>query len=860
MRYLLLLFATTVSALKFTATKSKLGGSNSATTTTTPTSFKANVNAVVSQDNNLNLQTVNDVIYLANVTLANTSYTVQLDTGSSDLWIKGATSPIPNTDQSTSTCNLTYGIGWASGHISYASVQFAGITVDKQAFVDASSVNNPAIQYGAEGILGLGFDTLSTIDSVLNNTGASSGRTLLYNLFQQNPSEPNFIAFSFQRSTQPGDDVQGSFAIGEVEPDYKAVLDSQPIPTWPLVAPKRWNVLLEAVLIGTQQVSVSTTVANAPSNRAVVLLDSGTSYTYAPKSVVDQIYGSIPGASFDTTRGQWSVPCDTEIDMALQFGGKAFPVHPLDVIPMSKQNQCYGSFVPGAVAVGAGEFDWLVGDNVLRSIYSVYDFGDYDSNNHMGAPYVKLLSIVDPNKASSEFVALRGGTAKTNITYNVANDGGSSSSTTITISADVADTLNKMGTLFPVMLAIMGLNALVVIIAIVVAIFYLCRRRRRRTGPKIALPRTPMGRLSPMPMATRNSYVAGNDEPLAKEPHTYEPVSMAITEDTIVPPSPGFRQFDGKLGDRPKSMAMLPSQSKLYQQIGSEDALFSPPKPSFAKGSRPTSVASLPVTSITSPPPEDQPFSAPPMIALEDTNDQASVHSRQSQKADQASVHSQHSRHSPTGDASSIRSRHSQVIEAPQVIEEEQQVTSADNTLVDVTPPSAEVRPRSILVNSSRTSLHVDDGSGNTPPSAATAFFSPLSQSSITPTQSPLQSAGSGPGPSSSGMARPPVPPSFRPRSHLRPNPMANADRPMSVGILPSQQFMPPSPPNPRVGSSLRPGANLQSAMRPTSAAFPSHYPQHYPQEEDITTFEPPAPPFRRMNSSNGSDRPASMA
>jgi len=87
------------------------------------------------------------------------------------------------------------------------------ISVTQQAFLNVSSAQNPALSYGAEGILGLGFTSLSTIDAVLNQTGVSTGRTLLYNLFQDNPSEPNFIAFSLDSSSD-GDGVSGTFSIG----------------------------------------------------------------------------------------------------------------------------------------------------------------------------------------------------------------------------------------------------------------------------------------------------------------------------------------------------------------------------------------------------------------------------------------------------------------------------------------------------------------------------------------------------------------------------------------------------------------------------------------------------------------------
>jgi saccharopepsin len=155
------------------------------------------------------------------------------------------------------------------------------ISVSHQAYLDASSAQNPAITYGASGIIGLGFTSLSTIDALVNKTGSSSGRSLLYNLFNHNPTEPNFITFSLQRSTDAVDDVQGTFLIGELDPTYAAVNQTSPIPTFPVTNPSRWNILLEAILVGGDSntvVPMTTTVPNVPSNRAVALLDSGTSY------------------------------------------------------------------------------------------------------------------------------------------------------------------------------------------------------------------------------------------------------------------------------------------------------------------------------------------------------------------------------------------------------------------------------------------------------------------------------------------------------------------------------------------------------------------------------------------------------
>lgn len=191
--------------------------------------------------------------------------------------------------------------------------------------------------------------------------------------------------------------------------------------------------------------------------------------------------------------------------------------------------------------------DWLIGDNVLRSIYALYDFGDFNSSGNMGDPYVQLLALIDPVQASVEFHNVRGGTPNTNITYNVSDSG--SGSTTVTLSTDVATALENLSKYLPAILGVMALNALVLIVLVIVGIVLLCRRR----GKNLRARKTP-GRLSPMPMG--NPSVAVDSGFPRDVPHTYQPVSMALSEDTLfVPPTPGFKNDPSRFGDRPNSIA-----------------------------------------------------------------------------------------------------------------------------------------------------------------------------------------------------------------------------------------------------------------------------------------------------------------
>jgi saccharopepsin len=141
--------------------------------------------------------------------------------------------------------------------------------------------------------------------------------------------------------------------------------------------------------------------------------------------------------------------------------------------------------------------DMILGDNILRSVYSVYDFGDFDTSGKMGNPYLKFLSLVDPNAASKDFATARGSVARTNISYNAINSATASSGrTTVSLSDNITDTLNKINTYFPIMLAILGLNALVILLLAIAAFIYIYRRRSASSSLK----RRTARRLTPMPM------------------------------------------------------------------------------------------------------------------------------------------------------------------------------------------------------------------------------------------------------------------------------------------------------------------------------------------------------------------------
>ena len=92
--------------------------------------------------------------------------------------------------------------------------------------------------------------------------------------------------------------------------------------------------LLHSGVIGPdgQPIQVKSFVPSAPDNELVVVIDSGYTLPQVPRSMSDAIYGRVPGAVYDVTRGYWTVPCDSLVNLTFRFGGVEIPIHPLDVV------------------------------------------------------------------------------------------------------------------------------------------------------------------------------------------------------------------------------------------------------------------------------------------------------------------------------------------------------------------------------------------------------------------------------------------------------------------------------------------------------------------------------------------------
>ncbi|KAG8733334.1 hypothetical protein FRC12_018921, partial [Ceratobasidium sp. 428] len=463
----------------------------------------------------------NNMFYSTNITIAGMKVPLQLDTGSTDLWIYPEAYPgiFANAHNFTDVpVGVRYGTGSVNGFLSVTNCSFAGFDVDDQAFITVTNSTDmdSMFQQGTYGIMGFGFDTLShVVDAVQMQYNATWGRSLLSNLFLQEPSTPNHVAFALERAGDLDDMAVGSFDVGEIDPQYAAVEQSTPTPLWPETA-NRWTMLLDALTVGNTSVPLNSTFegdneADPPAGKSVALLDTGSSLGLIPRWAVDAIYENIPGSAYSAQDDVWFVPCMGEVDVAFTIGGVAVHMHPLDLtMPQvytktsgEKATYCINAFMPMTLELTA--FDFLLGDSFLRNAYSVFDYGDFDASGNMGKPYVKLLPLTDPTTASAGFKKNRatalaqlppegsmqdlvGVSSKTSVASSSlsgnSGSGGPNNLASSNLSDDdsIDETLNKLVKYAPIVLALLGVIVVLLLGVIAMGAFAMLKRNKTKAA------------------------------------------------------------------------------------------------------------------------------------------------------------------------------------------------------------------------------------------------------------------------------------------------------------------------------------------------------------------------------------------
>lgn len=361
-----------------------------------------------------------------NITLGGQDFTVQLDTGSSDLWVYAPDQDIKVLNDSKLTTNITYGTGSVSGPIQFAELKVGEYTVPSQAFLNVKNVGagTPA---GLIGIMGVSFDSdiESRVDGTVHKAWGESntvGRTVISNILGQNSSlQPSYDIALNRALDIEEDDMEGTFIIGYHDPQYSQIVQA---PQVPRVVDSEWAGHIDGMQVNGQGVRFpESVVANTSSGRLVGLFDSGTSLVLVPAALSDAVYGQIEGSI--KVNKTWYIPCYSSANVSFSIGGQDFPMHPLDISKLALQSHmlndgtntsfiaCQGTLQDLSIVFGdggIGDVDLILGDAFLKNVYTSFNLGAANREGDQpgaGGSFLQLLSTTDPEDAWVDFQLTR---------------------------------------------------------------------------------------------------------------------------------------------------------------------------------------------------------------------------------------------------------------------------------------------------------------------------------------------------------------------------------------------------------------------------------------------------------------------
>jgi len=107
----------------------------------------------------------------------------------------------------------------------------------------------------------------------------------------------------------------------------------------------------------------------------LALIDVGSSGIFGPFKAVSAVFDQ-----FDTSRmvsdGVWAVPCDTDVEMVLNFGGASFTLGPADyIIGEASGNPGTCLSWPVGLPPSSDGIDWQFGVPFLRNVYAIFSYG-----------------------------------------------------------------------------------------------------------------------------------------------------------------------------------------------------------------------------------------------------------------------------------------------------------------------------------------------------------------------------------------------------------------------------------------------------------------------------------------------------
>ncbi|KAL2816362.1 putative aspartic-type endopeptidase opsB [Aspergillus cavernicola] len=353
------------------------------------------------------LQTIDneEILYFCNVTIGTPEQRLRLilDTGSSDLWCNAANSTLCSSSKdpcrisgsfdpdSSSSCahvssdfNISYADGsGASGDYVTDTLHIGNTTIrDFQFGIGYSSSS-------AEGVLGIGYPSNEV---QVARFGDEAYRNLPQSLMHNGQIQSSAYSLwlnDLQANT-------GSILFGGVDSEkYHGDLQTLPVQSVD-GGYSEFVIALTGISLDTESRNRALSSDSLP---AAVLLDSGSSLSYLPDSIVEDIYDDI-GVTYEQSTGAGYAPCSLaqeNINITFTFSSPEITVgideliiHSGDLRFRNGERACIFGIVP------AGDSTVVLGDTFLRSAYVVYDLANNEislANTRFNSTESNVLDI-----------------------------------------------------------------------------------------------------------------------------------------------------------------------------------------------------------------------------------------------------------------------------------------------------------------------------------------------------------------------------------------------------------------------------------------------------------------------------------
>ncbi|KII92250.1 hypothetical protein PLICRDRAFT_154633 [Plicaturopsis crispa FD-325 SS-3] len=304
-----------------------------------------------------------DLLYYGPISIGTPAQvmTVDVDTGSADLWVPVGCMKCDNNQFSAknsttyrntgSKFGITYGSGQVSGTLATDKVDIGGLTVQQQYFGAVTKVSSDFNDSPNDGLIGMAFGAIAT----------SKKPTFFENLMSAKLVNAPLFSVHLTRGQKTGSEV--CFGCYDTTKTTGTI-------AW--VPVKSKVVRLPLVLL------VYSTGDTNPCGHYQAI-DTGTTFIYLPDAVTAKFYANIPGAKTAPQYGSgfYTFPCNAKINIALQFSARQFSLDSGD-FNLGQTESGSGVCVGGILGLGNGFPSNLaiVGDEFLKSWYSTYDYSN----------------------------------------------------------------------------------------------------------------------------------------------------------------------------------------------------------------------------------------------------------------------------------------------------------------------------------------------------------------------------------------------------------------------------------------------------------------------------------------------------